>query len=295
MLGFFAHLIPWITVHGSHKSKLLTEINIFSNTMTQILQPKGALHPAVVGFLVLSGYVITLGFNQEKFIKNRFSYLKEWSIRRSFRVIPIYILGVSLGVLFFLNLNTENAKLLTGTNDISKICVFEKLIFISSVSPTGYPNCAFQGNAPLVTTSAEISLYAIFALTAWAMLRGFSRVAAIVLAVSWISLNILSATYLVNVAFLEWVTHASSINYVLPWFSGCFLATKSVISMSEFRNQLKRIIPISFGFVTLLFFILFFSGSTDLVVRQTMLVFYSLLFYFLIQFLAKESSLSLKD
>lgn len=206
----------------------------------------------------------------------------------------IYILGVALGVLCFLNLNTENAKLLTGTNDISKICIFEKIIFISSVSPNGYPNCAFQGNAPLVTTSAEIGLYAIFALTAWAVLRGFSRAATIVLASSWISLNILAATNLVNLAFLEWVTHASSINYVFPWFLGCFLATKSVSSMFEFRNQLKRVIPISFGFVTLLFFILIFSGSTDLVVRQTMLIFYSLLFYFLIQFLAKRKQFKSK-
>ena len=252
---FFAHLIPWMTFYGSQKSQFFTEINTFANVITQILQPKGALHPAVVGFLVLSGYVITIGFNQDRFIKSRWSYLQEWSIRRVFRVIPIYILGVSLGVLFYLNLNTDNSKLLTGTNHISKLCVVQKLLFISSVSPSDYPNCAFQGNAPLVTTSAEIGLYVVFALTSWVIFNGFARIAAVLLACSWISLNILAATNLVNVAFLEWVTHASSINYLLPWFLGCFLAAKKSLLCLILDINLKKLSQIVL--VSLLFYFYF--------------------------------------
>jgi peptidoglycan/LPS O-acetylase OafA/YrhL len=75
---------------------------------------------------------------------------------------------------------------------------------------------------------------------------------------------------------------------------GVFLGGKKITTMFDFRYQLKKVIPNSFGFAIILFLFLFFSGLTDLVVRQVMLIVYSILFYFLIQFLVMRKQFQFK-
>ena len=171
--------------------------------IVEFSQPKGVLHPAVVGFLVLSGYVIVTGFNNEKLINNRSYYVREWGIRRLFRIIPVYLLGVLIGAAVFVKLNGSNFRSLTGTNDVSSGCLVAKSFSISSFIPLGYPNCAFQGNAPLVTTSAEIGLYLIFILTSIYLAKGFHKSIVIAIAISWLVGNLLLATILESSSNLQ--------------------------------------------------------------------------------------------
>lgn len=94
---FIAHIIPWYTYSNSTVSSYLKYTANFFGQLAQYSQPSGALHPAVVGFLVLSGYVIATGFNEDKLKSDLTKYVREWGVRRLFRIMPVYVLGIVIG------------------------------------------------------------------------------------------------------------------------------------------------------------------------------------------------------
>jgi peptidoglycan/LPS O-acetylase OafA/YrhL len=94
---FTAHILPWYAYNNSTISSDLQSAANFFEQLSKHSQPAGTLHPAVIGFLVLSGYVIATGFNEEKLNRNLRKYLKEWGVRRLFRIMPVYFLGLIIG------------------------------------------------------------------------------------------------------------------------------------------------------------------------------------------------------
>jgi peptidoglycan/LPS O-acetylase OafA/YrhL len=189
-----------------------------------------------------------------------------------------------LGGGIFAILGKSSFKILTGTEDVSVQCLVNKAFGISSFIPTGYPNCAFQGNAPLVTTAAEMGLYLIFIPISILLLKGYYKATAILIALIWFSGNLLIAIFHESTYLLQWWTHASSINYLLPWFLGASLAFKFKKIYSNFRkvlNILFILLPMAFIFV----FFITTNNFPDLYVRQLCLIIYSILFYLLIKLL----------
>jgi peptidoglycan/LPS O-acetylase OafA/YrhL len=284
---FTAHLLPWYTYGNSTISHNVQQLVNLHAKLVLYLQPSGVLHPAVIGFLVLSGYVIATGFNEVKLSTMRSKYIREWGTRRVFRIMPVYLLGLSIGWGVFAAIEGSSFKLLTGTNNISPACLASKALSISSIIPTGYPNCAFQGNAPLVTTAAEIGLYIIFIGTSILLAKGFNASIAISISLIWVLSNLMVATLLNSFDLLQWWTHASSFNYLLPWFLGAALAIKSKKSHLKFGRKLGASLLTSALITLMLLLLLNRSNPTDLFQRQIYLFIYSFVFYFLIRLLVK--------
>jgi len=155
----FSHSFFWATITETISNQnLLYKLNLF---FSSVFQRNGETHPAVLGFIFLSGYCIHRnGFRFESKIS-----FKSFFIKRSFRILPVYWLGIILGfVLFKLssNLNTPIAQALSGTNSINMEFLILKIFGVSSFIPFFHFK-SFQGNAPLTTVMVEIWLYISYA------------------------------------------------------------------------------------------------------------------------------------
>ena len=285
---FFAHLLPWHSYSTGSLTTNQTGLNDFFQTLSQITQPKSSLHPAVIGFLVLSGYVIAVGFDQKTYLRLKFKFIGSWLIRRGFRILPVYLLSVLLGAVIYSLLEGTKEQNLSGTQILSYPCLLAKSLSISSFYPGGYPNCAFQGNAPLVTTAAEISLYFVFIISMVGVLSGFFRLLSFALPLFWLLGNLIVAFNSTQPNLLDWWTHASTVNYLLPWLAGMTLAFFEKSENTSFIKQLQRNFGIAI-FILLLTYLLRTNNSIDFYVRQLMLVFWTFLFYFIIKVFPKKS------
>lgn len=99
-----------------------------------LFQSNGQTHPAVIGFIVLSGYCIHRGgFRQSG------GSARAYVIRRFFRIGPVYALASILGVAAFFasrRLNVQLAVAFTGTSEISIGRIAAKFSGISAFVPT---------------------------------------------------------------------------------------------------------------------------------------------------------------
>lgn len=140
-----AHAIPWAHYHQG-ETLLLRAASIAQ----KLFQPTLEIHPAVLGFIVLSGYCIH---------KSGFRSVESYARRRFFRIAPVYVLGIAAGVAGFLISHSP----MSATAELSIGCLAAKLTGL----PTFYPalrECTFQGNGPLHTVMVEIWLYAAYPL-----------------------------------------------------------------------------------------------------------------------------------
>lgn len=174
--------------------------------------------------------------------------------------------------------------MLTGTENVSIQCLTNKAFSISSFIPAGYPDCAFQGNAPLVTTAAEIGLYLLFIPVSILLIKGFYKATAILITLLWFTGNLVVAIFNESTFLLQWWTHASSVNYLLPWFLGASLAFKHKKIYCNFRKTLSLLF-LFFSIGTTFYFFSSTNNYQEIYVRQTYLIIYSMFFYMLIKLL----------
>jgi peptidoglycan/LPS O-acetylase OafA/YrhL len=155
----FDHALYWTTTAQGPDAIPAPIFTFFSKIFDPIWQPTNELHPAVLIFIALSGYCI----HRAAFREHRVSVVP-FAIRRAFRIIPVYIAGIALGVIGFWVTTSRSPELapLTGTNAISVACVVVKLSTIAALLPFS-TSCVSQGNSPLTTVMAEIVLYAAYA------------------------------------------------------------------------------------------------------------------------------------
>jgi peptidoglycan/LPS O-acetylase OafA/YrhL len=159
-----AHLIPWAEGTGNVPAGL----DWLSTALLNFFQRSGGSHPGVLGFIVLSGYCIHRnGFRWDSF------HVDGYAIRRLFRIWPVFLLAVAIGVGLFLVSHHHSpvlASTLTATPWVSAKGVLLKLSTLSSLVPQWHVE-SFQGNAPLVTVAAEMWLYAVYGAVAVFLLR----------------------------------------------------------------------------------------------------------------------------
>lgn len=159
-----SHTQIWSTALG-HPSALL---DATIGHLTTLFQANGQTHPAVIGFIVLSGYCIHLGG-----FRRSGGSARAYAIRRFFRIWPVYALASIVGIAAFYASRSVNAPLamaFTGTSGISFGCIAVKFTGISVIVPALH-QCSFEGNAPLTTVMVEMWLYAAYAFAVFLLFR----------------------------------------------------------------------------------------------------------------------------
>lgn len=207
----FAHLIPWAgMVSGGNEF-----LRFFFAGLGRVFQPMAETHPAVLSFIVLSGYCIHRnGFRRGE------GLLRSYAIRRLFRIFPVYVLASIVGILgFFASsaLAPEITVTLSGTQAISAKCIAAKFTGISVFLPS-FHECSFQGNAPLTTVMVEIWLYGLYALAVFSVLRHKKER---VFGLWLIGLSVVGAFYVYKRPhLLSWWHNGSLLGFALYWWLG---------------------------------------------------------------------------
>jgi peptidoglycan/LPS O-acetylase OafA/YrhL len=203
-------------MNGASSIPVLAWVN---QGLVWLFQRNGETHPAVLAFIVLSGYCIHRnGYRQQ----SNFS-LKAFGVRRFFRIVPVYWLGVGLGIGLFqasLALNAAAAKALSGTGNISVQCMAVKLLGASSFLPSLH-ECSFEGNAPLTTVMVEIWLYALYALVIYAAQKKMTSPLMAGLAIFWC---VMFGYVLLNPGLSAWWHNGSLISFAPYWWLGAYFA-----------------------------------------------------------------------
>lgn len=206
----FSHLLPWAAVTGG-KENLALPIKI--NNL--LFQSNGETHPAVLGFIVLSGYCI-----HRNGFRHNDTGLRTFIIRRFFRIVPVYLLATLVGVILYalsVSLDPELGRQLTGTNAIASAGLLIKLSGASVFLPSLHQS-SFQGNAPMTTVIVEIWLYALYALCAMLFLR---RVSALWfwrgLSAFWLAVLLIIQFY---PGYVGWWHNGSLVGFALYWWIG---------------------------------------------------------------------------
>lgn len=155
-----AHLVPWSALTQGPDA-VPHWLQQAMRLLIAIFQPAAELHPAVLGFIVLSGYCI----HRAGLRAPAEGAITGYAIRRFFRIAPLYYLAIAAGLAGFVIAGWHDAKLasaLSGTTQFSGACLAAKGLVLSAVFPSLY-QCGFLGNAPLATVLVEIVLYILYA------------------------------------------------------------------------------------------------------------------------------------
>ncbi len=206
------HTVPW-----THSLNPITTIDRyvvpFVDRMGKLFQPVGETNPAVLAFIVLSGYCI-----HRNGLRRKSMDVASYAIRRFFRIYPVYVAAIGVGVSFviFLGPTFEGYRKIVSTDAVSASCILIKSLGLSIFSPT-FVECAYQGNAPLRTVAVEMWLYALYPIILMLMAFVNSRVL----------LAITSAIVVAGVAMVTewrwtgmWWHNDSLIGYVAYWWIG---------------------------------------------------------------------------
>jgi peptidoglycan/LPS O-acetylase OafA/YrhL len=208
------HLIRWAPIAQGPGA-----ISGFSSWLMQeliwIFQPNNETHPAVLCFIVLSGYCI-----HRNGLRRTRSDVAGYSIRRVLRIYPVYLVATTFGIACFLIATHAASSLgqeLSGTAKLSWGCLLAKLSLVNSVDPN-LLYCVYQGNGPLNTVMVEMCLYALYPALLLLVARRFGErmlVGPVIL--TWIG-GIMFIS--INPAQAYWWSHASVAGFLVYWWIG---------------------------------------------------------------------------
>jgi peptidoglycan/LPS O-acetylase OafA/YrhL len=222
----FSHLMPWANAAGVGDVWL----GRFMRAADLFFQSSNETHPAVLGFIVLSGYCI----HRNGFRKTGGS-ASAYAIRRFFRIWPVYFLATIVGVVAFLlasSLSRDLAVLMTLSAEISSLCLAVKLTGVSAFLPSLH-ECSFQGNGPLTTVMVEMWLYALYAAAIFLVVRPYGEkilLGPIVLV--WLA----GVHYVFNdPSAASWWHNGSLVGFALYWWLGALFVNE------QFQKMIWRI------------------------------------------------------
>jgi len=209
----YAHVPDWAAYYQSRENVAPFVLET-AGFLTRIFQGNGETHPAVLGFIVLSGYCI----HRTGFLSG--GSLGRYVVRRSFRILPVYFAAIAAGVAGFA-ITTQvlaNPDIeVAGTAELSAGCIAAKALALPTVYQPLH-RCAFQGNAPLNTVMTEIALYIVYPMLFLGIRRWFGATG------MW---SVIAATFgagfaavVLNPSLLHWWSSASLPGFLLYWWIG---------------------------------------------------------------------------
>ncbi len=208
----FAHLAYWATIKGQTHTGLSV-----ARWLGAVFQSGGETHPAVLGFIVLSGYCIhRRGFRAGSISR---AGLRAFAIRRATRILPVFFLAVAAGVVLWeigIRHDAETTGALSSTRDLNPLAVAGKALTVDAWVP-GWNFDLWQGNAPLHTVAAEIWLYIFYPFIALALTRVRERW----FWASIVGLELVAALVLTGrLEWTNWWHNVSGVGFLLYWWIG---------------------------------------------------------------------------
>jgi peptidoglycan/LPS O-acetylase OafA/YrhL len=210
----FTHLLTWAPLIEGARAVPAVMVNSM-NWLIGFFQPNGELHPAVVCFIVLSGYCI-----HRSGLRREHADVRGYAIRRFLRIYPVYLLATLFGVICFFLTDRPRfylAHLLSGTPAVTPACVAVKLSLVNAIDPSQLI-CAYGGNAPLATVMVEMVLYVAYPLLLLGLSRRFGEPLLWVVVVgAWAA-----GVVIVNSHSLlyNWWENASFVSFLIYWWIG---------------------------------------------------------------------------
>lgn len=210
-----AHTLAWADLAAG--ARVVPEpLASIAKLVAKLFQPAYETHPAVLAFIVLSGYCV----HRNGFRAGRFAgHIGPYAVRRAFRIYPVFLAATAVGVIAFglaAAIDPKLATRLSGTSAIEPGLILAKLTGLSALLPDLNP-LTYQGNAPLHTVMVEIMLYAVYPVGMLVMLRGG--------AVGWwaaLGLIHLAGTLLCSqsAAWTNWWHNGSLAGFLIYWWIG---------------------------------------------------------------------------
>jgi peptidoglycan/LPS O-acetylase OafA/YrhL len=219
----FAHLIPW-AIYAQGDDAVPAYLDAASKLLIRVFQTSGELHPAVLGFIVLSGYCIHRnGFRAVP------ADLRRFAVKRSFRILPVYFLAIAAGLLGFtvaVSLDPQTAMDLSGTTELSPLCLVAKAIALPAFVPS-LGACSNQGNAPIGTVMVEIVLYAVYAVAFSTLIwRGLAKWWAVLCGAAWVAGLIVAWGY---PTIYGWWQNSSVWGFLPYWWIGAAFVSPAIV------------------------------------------------------------------
>jgi len=159
---FLNHWPLWsnFAPHGAAETSAHDGLAWFYHVFIQLTWPTGGQHPALIGFFVLSGFCIHLPFERRM---GEAGWRPEWRAyfgRRGRRILPVYWVGVSLGLLFVVAeyWRPSGDGLLMLHSQATPLQIAARYGGWSGL----WPEEIFAGNYILHTVGTEIVIYAAY-------------------------------------------------------------------------------------------------------------------------------------
>jgi peptidoglycan/LPS O-acetylase OafA/YrhL len=194
------HVTYWAPTTTSVWLKWLVAVLI------SVFQPAIETHPAVLAFIVLSGYCI-----HRNGLRARSFTVTPYAIRRAFRIVPMFVLAAVGGALV--------GKFVLNDPTVSVVGLLQKLSGISAFVPA-LNTVTYQGNAPLHTVMVEIWLYAFYPVAIFLLSRrGSERALWLLLGAICLAGTLAART---DAAVTNWWHNGSFFGFLIYWWIGAW-------------------------------------------------------------------------
>jgi peptidoglycan/LPS O-acetylase OafA/YrhL len=224
------HLIPVVgIIQGSDAIPIWLHYGM--NLFDRLTRSSNELHPAVLGFIVLSGYCI-----HRNGLREPHRGIYEFAVRRCFRILPVFWLACLFPILT-LHLDVAVSSTLTSTmhsvTQLDPYCLMTKMTAIQALTPAYFESaiCPAQANGALLTVMVEIVLYALYAvLFATLVWRGRENLVWIICASAFVCGLVVAALSAGHPALYDWWQSSSVYGFLPYWWLGAALLDPRVRS-----------------------------------------------------------------
>lgn len=267
----FSHIIPWYNIYDNNVYSLLGMVNVL---IVQIFQSSGETNPAVLAFIVLSGYCI----HRNGFRRHAMD-VEQFFVRRFFRILPLLLVGTIAGGFVF-NFTKTNPfiPIITSTDTISIGSLLYKISGLFVFFPFENYQNVYQGNAPLITCIVEFWLYMFYPIISFYIMNYGDKVFWCLVC----GLVIIGATACLLFPYISpWWNNGSFFSFLIYWWIGAY-------AVDQGCQIFKKIRPL---FVFYAIFSVFLIISPNmLIVVEIKKILFCLLFAILLRKLDKRES-----
>lgn len=225
------HLVPWARrLQGV--DAVPGWLYYFTDTIIdRLTQSSNELNPAVLAFIVLSGYCI-----HRNGLRVPTDSIAAFSIRRCFRILPVFWLACLLPILtlhFDVLVSAVKTKSIHGIVAADPGCLVAKMTAIPAIVPF-FGDCASQANGPLLTVMVEIVLYALYAaFFAFLVWRGREYWIGVLCSAAFAGGVIVAALVALNpsgenAALYNWWQNSSVFGFLPYWWLGAIAVNSAV-------------------------------------------------------------------